>query len=91
MRENILGMDISIYLVTKFIVWNRGMALTIGVELNKEELKEVTGGITMEDEEWVCPKCGYVIYLTHYNANFGVQEHLETHGFVGYGVDYGED
>ena len=40
---------------------------------------------------WECPKCGYVLYLTHYNANFGVQQHLETHGFVCYGVDYGED
>jgi len=51
---------------------------------------KVAGGRAY-NEEWVCPKCGYVIYLTHYNANFGVQEHLETHGFVGYGVDYGED
>ena len=45
----------------------------------------------INNEAWECPKCGHVLYLTHYNANFGVQQHLETHGFVCYGVDYGED
>ena len=54
------------------------------------ELKDVAGGRAY-NEAWECPKCGYVIHLTHYNANFGVQQHLETHGFVCYGVDYGED
>ena len=58
--------------------------------LDANELEDVAGGRAY-NEAWECPKCGYVIYLTHYNANFGVQQHLETHGFVGYGVDYGED
>lgn len=58
--------------------------------VDENELKDVAGGRAY-NEEWVCPKCGYVIYLTHYNANFAVSDHLHTHGWIGYGIDYGED
>lgn len=53
--------------------------------IDNDKLEEVAGGRAY-NEEWVCPDCGYVIYLTHYNANFKVREHMETHGFVAYGV-----
>ena len=55
--------------------------------VNEDKLEEVAGGRAY-NEKWVCPQCGYVIYLTHRNANFEISDHLYTHGWVGYGVDY---
>lgn len=52
--------------------------------IDENELKDVAGGFAFNEEWWECPRCGYVIILTHDNDYSKVQEHLETH------VDHGE-
>lgn len=52
--------------------------------IDESKLEEVAGGRSY-NEQWVCPECGYVLYLTHYNANFKIREHLDKHGWGPYG------